>query len=386
MTDARNDDHEQQGQKGSADIARPPHSQSAESAVPTPFSDWCDSTLKLLSEIKNYWKDRKTILDNSTVIRDRVQLKNRPFNFALHGLLLPSLLIGLVYSAISAVYPLPPSQVDRAIEAQKNLQTALDDAIGNLHLKAESEPFWAQQMSTEEMEKEMKRNRKRLEDFDAKRETKKRVSQQEVSEVREVMNRLLDLTQIYTDRTTRELQASIAVSQKEAAENQLRLLRWKKFANFVNGWQNFIVGIALILAAYFFGSSIRRLKPTPMFASHAADASLYTIGAALIFPSTLAALLNVGLDLSMRYDKDWFLKIHPFLIFVLVAWVFVVLLGTGDKLADALGEATRTATGKRQRRVTWHLFLAQFSATVIVQLAVAAIRVPLFWVVSKFNK
>jgi hypothetical protein len=124
-----------------------------------------------LAEVTNYWKDRRAILADKELLRDRgVALKTKLFKFALSGLILPSLVIGLLYSCFAAVYSLPPPQIDRAINTEKTLQRSLDDAVKDDKMQEDSaDPDWARGMSTEQIEEEVKRNTQGLEELNAKK-------------------------------------------------------------------------------------------------------------------------------------------------------------------------------------------------------------------------
>jgi hypothetical protein len=375
------DEHNESGKPGSStEITQV----SSLNGSTTPFGDWRESILKLFSDIKNYCQDRQAILVNPTLIRDgTIHLKSRPFKFALNGLLLPGLVIGLLYSGFSAIYPLPPEQIDRSIEEQKNIRKILDDALHNEHLQAtQSEPDWARAMSTVEMEKESERNTQRLNELNGKKD-RTGVDQAELDVLRK---RTLEFVPVFDNRIMRDLQVSTLAAQKEAATNQLNLMRLKKFVGIVNGWQSFLIGLSLLIAAYFFGWRIRRLRPVLPFAFAGRDAYLYLIGASLVVPNIAAALLNVGLDLSIRFDVTWFLRIQPFLAPLLVVWAVVISLRVARMLAEVLGDPVLKADGKPQRRVMWRLLFSQIVAGIGIQVLVGAIGLPLYWVITKLQK
>lgn len=367
-------------QSGVSDVLAP----STSTKAATPFAEWRDSTLKLLSDIKNYWTDRRAILSNPTLVRNSLtQLKNSPFKFALNGLILPGLVIGLLYSAFSAVYPLPPPQIDRAIEEQKNLQKTLDDALHNPSLQPSGpEPDWARHMSTEDMKKEVEHNTHRLEQLHAKQNR----TREDESEIAALKKRSIELVPVFVDRTMSDLQPSTIAAQKEAVTNQLNLSRIKKFVDILDSWQSFIVGLSLLMAAYLFGWLVRRMQPPSPFTSTGRDAYLYLIGATLVVPNLVVALLNVALDLSNRFDVDWFLRIHPFLIFLIGAWAIITAFRVGRMLAEVLGDPVHKSNGKPQRRVTWRLLFSQIIVGIAIQVVVAVIGLPVFWMISKFQK
>jgi hypothetical protein len=350
----------------------------------SPFAEWRDSTFKRVSDTKSYWKDRQAILLSPTILRNSpALLKNSPFKFAFNGLILPSLIIGLLYSAFGAIYPLPPPQIDRVIDEQKNLQKILDDALHNPTLQpAGTEPAWARQMSTDDMKREVEQNTHRLEELHAKQN---RTAADE-GEIAALKKRTLELVPVFVNRTMSDLQPGTIAAQKETVTNQLNLSRIKKFVNVLNGWQSFIVGLSLLMAAYLFGWLVRRMRPPAPFASAGRDAYLYLIGAALVLPNLLVALLNLALDLSSRFDVDWFLRIHPFLIFLIAAWAIVIALRVGRMLTEVLGDPLQKTNGKAQRRVTWRLVFSQIIVGMAIQVLVALIGLPVFWVISKFQK
>lgn len=350
----------------------------------TPIAEWIESTLKLFTDIKNYWKDRRAILANPALTRDgAAHTKSTPFKFALNGLLLPSLVIGLLYSAFSSLYPLPPEQIDRVIEQQKNVQKILDDALHNEHLQAtQSEPGWARAMSTDDMKKESEQNTQRLIELQGKKDQ----TVKDQAEIAALRKRTLELVPVFVNRTMRDLQVSTLAAQKEAAGNQLRLLRLKKFVEIVNGWHSFLISVALLLGAYFFGWLVRRLQPAPPFAPAARDAYLYLIGAMFVGPNLVAAVLNVVLELSIRFDVTWFLRIHPFLLLLLAIWAILIFLRVGRMLAEVVGDTIRKPNGKLRRRVTRRLIFSQIVAGIAVQILVVVAGLPLFWVITKLQK
>jgi hypothetical protein len=79
--------------------------------------------------------------------------------------------------------------------------------------------------------------------------------------------------------------------KKEAARNELGLLRMEKVFKIVDDWQTVFIGFALVTAAYFLGWTIRRLKPRPPFASAGRDAYLYLVGTTFVSLNIVAAFL-----------------------------------------------------------------------------------------------
>jgi hypothetical protein len=353
------------------------------STASTPLLDWRDSALRSFLDLKNYWKDRRTILNDPTTVRERTKLTCRPFAFALTGLIVPSLFVGLIYSAVRAIYPLRPTQIDRAIEVEKHLQSIADEALHEDWFKVtDTEAAWTKTMSGEQLLKEQDRIIQRLKDLKGK----KKRSKDEENELTVLHRHMLEAADAYINRVNADLPGPLIALQKETAENQLKLLIIKKSSDIVESWQTFIISATLVLAAYVFAWWIRRLKPPPSFSSTATDAYLYVIGANLLFPCIVAAFLNVGLDLAIRYDKDWFLRVHPFLTLALGCWSFYILWQIGKMLSSVLESPNRAAATKSYRRVTWCLFCAQLTTGVMVQLGVAALSFPVLWTVWKLQQ
>ena len=351
----------------------------------TPFKEWRESAFKLFREIKSYWKDRRAIINDRRSLVTAGKLNSKPFTFALNGLVLPGVVVGLLYSVASSIYSFPAPQIDRAIDEQKNVWKILDDALRNDVLKvSESEPAWAQGLKTEDMVSESKRNTERLNELNTKSKTAAGLSVEDRAELDRLRSRTLELVPTMVNRTMRDLQVSTIAAQKEAARNQLNLLRVKKFAEVLNSWQAAIVGVTLLVAAYVFGCLIRWMKPPPVFSAQAVNAYLYSIGAVLLVPNILAAIINVGLDLANRYDVNWAFKLYPFLLFALAAWTISIVWRAGATLFDALDDQKTDV--KRERKVIRRLFASQIIAAVVVQVAVTAAAIPVFWAIWRLQK
>lgn len=362
----------------------PPASSEAEAS--TPFKEWRDSVLKLPREIKTYWRDRKTILANNRAVTTPGQLKSKPFTFALNGLVLPGIVIGLLYSAASGLYSFPPPQIDRAIDEQKTIQKILDDALHNdsLKPKGESEPAWARGVSTEALVNESKRIAERLRQLNAEKSSPPGLRDDERAELEQLERRTKELVPVYVNRSMRDVHVTGVAALKESVNNQLKLLRWKKFVEVMNSWRSAIIGVTLVIAAYLFGSLIRRMKPTAEFSTQAVNAYLFCMGAVLLVPNLIGAILGVALDLAIRYDVDWFLNVYPFVMLGLAAWVIFIVWRAGVTLSQALdGQPTNV---KHQRKVIRRLFASQIVAGVIVQVVVTAAALPVLWAISRLQK
>ena len=198
------------------------------------------------------------ILTNNRALITPGQLKGKPFNFALNGLVLPSIVIGLLYAAASGLYSFPPPQIDRAIDDQKNIQKILNDVLRNdaLH-PSEFEPAWAHGVSTEEMVNESKRNTERLNQLIAESNSPPGLRDAERAELDQLRHRTIELVPVYVNRSMHDVQVSGMAALKESVNNQLKLLRVKKFVEVTNSWQSVILGVTLVIAAYIFGWLIR---------------------------------------------------------------------------------------------------------------------------------
>jgi hypothetical protein len=351
----------------------------SETVISTPFKEWWDSAFKLPMDIKNYWADSRAILADPTVLREgRIRLRTKPFGFAFNGVLLPSLVIGLLYAGINALYDLPKPQIEREIEYQKKLQDIFDDGIVKITALS-LEPTWTRSMSTEQIKNERDSLMVQLE----KSSGKKRSTPKDKVERERIRLRVVELSGAAVNRAMTDLQVSLVRAKKETAQNRLVLLTLNKFASIINSWRSLIIGLSLILNAYLFGRWIRKLSPSLAFSSCVTDAHLYILGTTLFLPGIAAALLETAGDLSVRYDLNWLILANFYLSGALGVWVLVALVRSGRLLQYVLdGAPEKRALG----RVTWRLLGSQFTIGALIQIAMTIVGVPLLWFVSKFQK
>jgi len=104
----------------------------------------------------------------------------------------------------------------------------------------------------------------------------------------------------------------------------------------------------------------------------------------LLVPNIVGAILNVALDLAIRYDANWFLKAYPFVIIALAGWTISIVWKAGRSLSHVLDDQLTNV--KRERKVIRRIFASQVSAGVLVQVVVTAAALPVFWAISRLQK
>jgi hypothetical protein len=346
----------------------------------TPFHDWLLSAFAKVFEIQHYWKDRRQILANVNCISEPKKLEMRPFAFALSGVILPGLILGLILGAARAVYEFPPLPVDREIQSQKDLSNSLQLFA---QLQGDSqyvEPSWAKGLSDNQINAEARALANRAQEL--MKNNNRRQSQ--TSELSAVRQRGLALAQISMNRSMREVSTSRVALQHPLTQHQLLLLSIKKFGETMESWSDLIVPLALMLNAYVFAWWFREIRTPDRLRNTAANAYLYVFGSVFLLPSLAINVFNLVTELSERYQWNNFLLMRPVLVDCLALWFVLAFWRTARLISDALDVQNETA---RQRWVFFgRMLLSQTAVGIALQLIVAVAAVPVLLTILKLQK
>jgi hypothetical protein len=346
----------------------------------TPFHDWLLSTFAKVFEIRHYWKDRRRILANVACIREPRKLEMGPFAFALSGVILPGLILGLIFGAARAVYEFPPLPVDREIQSQNDLSKSLQLFA---QLQGDSqyvEPSWAKAVSNDQINAEARALGNRAQEL---MKINNR-SQSQTSELSAVRQRGLALAQVSLNRSMREVSASRVTLQRSLTQHQLLLLSVKKFGETMESWSDLIIPFGLMLNAYVFAWWFRKMPTHDRFRNTAASAYLYVFGSVFLLPSLALNVFNLVTEFSERYQWNNFLLMRPVLVDCLALWFVLALWRTSRLISRALDVQNETARQK------WAFFgrmlLSQTAVGVALQLTVAVAAMPVLFTIWKLQK
>jgi hypothetical protein len=339
----------------------------------TPLREWLASVFKPFLEAKHYWSDRRRITADPMILRNSDgRLSSKAYGFAFNGVLLPSIVLAFAYAAVGEIYDLPKTQIEREIDAEREFQRQLEIIAQRDNLNIKQEPSWIYSMSTQQIEDEEKRMLPVIDTLKAKSS----LSPSEHAAV----DRYVQLLPIPTQRQHTALKKEIADSKMDSAQNELIDLAFKKFSAVLDRWREVIVGAALILNAYLFSWWIRKLRPPLIFDTALTEAHLYTLGVALFFPGMTAAIMDIALDLSIRYRLERPTQILIYVSLGVAAWAFLELFRGGRRLQYVLDQEPKPRT---LGRVTWRLLASQLIVGLLVQIAIALVGIPVIRLLSR---
>lgn len=349
----------------------------------SPAGEYWTKAIDTVTDTWNYFRDRSKILATSgTITSVQDALKNSPFKFAILSIIVPTLFVNGGIGAWKIFRDLPPTQVDRRIASDKEIEQLSHRAASppdGLPVKA-PENAQTDNRSTEELQRE----------FDAllqKRNGSKPRSQMSPEEQAQYDLLQKQLKALAIEIAQRALNGARDTGREgEALFHRERILLQAivKFSDLQQSYWLLIVGGSLVLNATLFRYLLRRKRILFPHADRGDAIYLYTIGALLLLPQTAAALVSLVADLAVRYDWDRYLEYHNVLVVLVGIWGLFQLRRAAVMIA---GAASGTLPTTRQRTmVSNRLVLSQFGSFLVIELLLAMFSIPVFLLILKLQK
>lgn len=331
-------------------------------AASSPGEEYRAKLFETFFSLRSFLGDRRAIMrDPKSLRRSGTCLSMKPFQFAIAGLLLPTIIIGFLMTVIVFFAPLPTSSLEREIKFQEELVESFEAFRAKVS-KSESDIVKLDQLSDDELEQ-------RITSLSAQIAA---IPKDDPSPARRVeRGKLSDRELIYLNATYSRLTSDlekIAKSGKQiAAEGRLRSLRLKNMLSFLNSWKEIIVGGILIANAYVFELLCRRIEPPPKFLGSTGSAYLFAIGSALFYPSIFATLSLTILGLADRYEIDWLSTTSLASLGLIILWARLCL-GSAEKWIDlAIDDRNSERPGRVGNRFAVSVLVTTVTAILLIE-------------------
>jgi hypothetical protein len=349
----------------------------------SPVGEYWTKAIDTVTDTWNYFRDRSKILATSgTITSVQDALKNSPFKFAILSIIVPTLFVNGGLGAWKIFRDLPPTQVDRRIASDKEIEELSHRAAlppDGLPVRA-PENARTDNRSTKELQRE----------FDTllpKWKARKPRSQMSPEEQVQYDLLLKKLKALAFEIAQRALNGGRDAGREgEALFHRERILLQAivKFSDLQQSYWLLIVGGSLVLNASLFRYLLRRQRILFPHADRGDAIYLYTIGALLLLPQTAAALVSLIADLAVRYDWDRYLEYHNVLVVLVGIWGLLQLRRAAVMIA---GAASGTLPSTIQRTmVSNRLVLSQFGSFLVIELLLAMFSIPVFLLILKLQK
>jgi hypothetical protein len=319
------------------------------------FGEWLD--------FAGFLRDRRLIVSDIGVILDRPRkLTNRPLPFALHALLIPTVLLGAISGVASFLLHAPSSPEEREVEQAVRIQQQLADSgsiLSTVGAKSPTASTPYDAMSTDELEVLRKRNVAWIE----KMEKRKSWTVEEKAENARIRDESIAIAVSLMERTVPSLQDALPQAIHLTHEREAALKALIRVNETKREWLPAVASVALVLNSLLFAWLLRRKFPQEKWVRDAHVVHLYSVAAALSPVLVLATVLTIALDYAGRYDAWWFPAVYTVLSAVLTTWAIFALRSVAKRMASLnSAQAVRYAF----RAIAVRLFLSNIVSQLLI--------------------